>query len=141
MRNTLGYRLIPHTADIGIEAWAEEREGVFVAAALGFRELLFGTVPVGTSLAQRVSVSATNSQELLVVWLNEILYCFEVKAIAPSEFEIQSMSNTALTAIIKGELYHPKRHPIQHQVKAVTYHQLTLMKKASGWYGKVYVDL
>ncbi|MBW2475917.1 MAG: archease [Deltaproteobacteria bacterium] len=141
MHNPFGYRLIPHTADIGIEAWAEELEGVFVAAARGFRELLFGSVPIGTCLAQRVSVNANNSAELLVVWLNEILYCFEVKAMAPAEFEIQSLSNTALVAIIKGELYHPERHPVQHQVKAVTYHQLTLEQKASGWYGKVYVDL
>ena len=41
------YRIIEHTADIGIEVDAPDREGIFTRAARAMSELMCGLQPVG----------------------------------------------------------------------------------------------
>lgn len=136
-----GHRLLPHTADMGIEAWAERKQGLFITAAQGLREMLFGRAPIGTQEQAAVTLDMPDDAELLVSWLNEILYRFEVDELVPAEFRVDTLNNGHLEAVIRGERYDPARHPLQRQVKAVTYHQLTLEQQPAGWYAKVYVDL
>lgn len=141
MSKKSGHRMLPHTADMGIEAWAPQPEELFVAAAQGLREMLFGRAKIAGQEQHRVRLEADNPAELLVSWLNEILYSFEVHKLAPAAFHIDSLQGGCLQATILGEAFDPERHPMQRQVKAVTYHQLILEQRQDNWYAKVYVDL
>lgn len=66
MTATGRFRLLAHTADIGLEATAPSREELFVAAAKGLRGLLFGISPAEETLRLEVSLEAGNDAELLV---------------------------------------------------------------------------
>lgn len=136
-----GHRLIPHTADMGIEAWAGGLEELFVEAAHGLREMVFGTPRLVAQRTLTVSLTAGDRAELLVAWLNELLFRIEVDSLVPAAFRIVHLDDTSLQAEICGETYLPERHPLHHQVKAVTYHQLTLELRRQGWFARVYVDL
>ena len=48
---------------------------------------------------------------------------------------------TALTAELAGEPYAPARHDVRTEVKAVTYHQLSVTRQAGGWVARVILDL
>jgi SHS2 domain-containing protein len=135
------YRLLEHTADMGIEAVAESREDLFAQAAYGLREILSGSLEVAAREEKTVELRGGDLEELLVVWLNEILYLFEAKGFQPVDFEVEEVERTTLKARIRGEPFDPARHPVQREVKAVTYHQLKVEKSDGGWRARVYVDL
>jgi SHS2 domain-containing protein len=135
------HRLLEHTADMGIEASGETLEELFAQAAYGLLEIIAGA-PVALCREEKiVTVEGGDSEELLVNWLNEILYLFEIKRFFPLDFEIEEVRENRLLARVRGEPFDPQRHPVEREVKAVTYHQLRLEKIDGLWQARVYVDL
>ena len=135
------FRLLAHTADMGIEATWNSRAEVFVAAAQGLKEMIFGDAPVTPRQSAPVSLASGDVGELLVAWLGEILYLFEVRGLVPAEFVIYEITENSLRGEVYGEPFDPKRHPVEREVKAITYHQLSVERDGQGWRAKVYVDL
>lgn len=135
------FRLLAHTADMGIEATGNSRAEVFVAAAQGLKEMIFGDAPVTPRQSAPVSLANGDAGELLVAWLGEILYLFEVRGLVPAEFVIYEITENSLRGEVYGEPFDPKRHPVEREVKAITYHQLSVERDGQGWRARVYVDL
>lgn len=135
------FRLLAHTADMGIEATGNSRAEVFVAAAQGLKQMIFGDIPVVSRQSTPVALNGDDAVELLVAWLGEILYLFEVRGLVPGEFVIHEITETSLRGEVRGEPFDPKRHPVEREVKAVTYHQLSVERDNQGWRARVYVDL
>jgi SHS2 domain-containing protein len=135
------YRLLEHTADMGIEACAKSCPKVLEAMAEGLRMILFGDSPVSTPIVKQVYLNDEDPVTLMVAWLNEILFCCEQNNLVPMTFRIDSLKQGELRATLSGETFDPQCHHIERQVKAVTYHQATLKETEEGWYGRVYVDL
>ncbi|MDX9710331.1 MAG: archease [Trichloromonas sp.] len=135
------FRLLEHTADMGIEATGDSLAEVFVAAAQGLKNMIFGDVPVTPRQGAPVSLAGGDAGELLVAWLGEILYLFEVRGLVPAEFDISDISETSLRGEVCGEPFDPQRHPVEREVKAITYHQLSVEEDGQGWRARVYVDL
>ena len=136
-----GFRLLAHTADMGIEAWAATRSGVYIQAAEGLSLLMFSKSRGRAICRQEVDLTAGDAAELLVAWLNEIVYYCDVFALVPTAFEIEQLDDQHIRGTIHGEPYDDARHAMERQVKAVTYHQLELSRRENGWYARVYVDL
>lgn len=137
----MAYRLLEHTADMGLEARGGSLEELFGEAARGLRELMFGHYPGGQGQVIQLRISGQDREELLVNWLNDILYLFEVRGIYPVSFEVQAVSDTSTTVLVRGEPFDAERHPVERVVKAVTYHQLQLEQIQGEWRARVYVDL
>ncbi len=137
----MSYRLVEHTADMGLEVQAASLEELFGEAADGLRELMFGPPAGDSRLSAHLQVSGQEVGELLVNWLNDILYLFEVRGIYPVAFEVQAVSDTSATGLVRGEPFDAGRHPVERVVKAVTYHQLEVRRTAADWRARVYVDL
>jgi SHS2 domain-containing protein len=135
------YRLLAHTADIGLEANAPTLEGLFVAAAEGFKTLVYGDTPVRVTTLHTVCLEAGGVPELMVVWLNELLYLGESGRLVAAEFTINAVDGRSLNATIGGEPFDPGRHTVERTAKAVTYHQLVVEERKDGWYARVYIDL
>jgi SHS2 domain-containing protein len=136
-----GFRLLAHTADIGLEATAATREELFVAAAEGFRALVFGASPAAPVIRLEVQLEASDCAALLVTWLNEILCLCEMTRLVPASFEILEITGAQLTAVITGEPFDAERHTIERTAKAVTYHRLVVEERKGRWYARVYIDL
>jgi SHS2 domain-containing protein len=135
------FRLLEHTADIGLEATAASCEGLFKAAAQGLKTLLFGASPAVGTLQREVTLESGDTAELLVVWLNEILVFSETAHVVPATFVITELTGRQLTATISGESFDAARHTVERTAKAVTYHQLVVEEREKGWYARVYIDL
>ena len=135
------YKLIEHTADMGIEARADSLPGVLRDMAKGLKALMFGDSPVFAKLDTEITVQAEDLTELVVCWLNEVAYWSEKDNLVPAEFRIHLLSKAGIRATISGEPFDPMRHTFERQVKSVTYHQACLEEIPGGWYARVYVDL
>jgi SHS2 domain-containing protein len=51
------------------------------------------------------------------------------------------LTEIGLKAAARGERLDPERHVLDHEVKAITYHQLKLEQTTSGWLLEVIVDI
>ena len=135
------YKLIEHTADMGIEAWSDSPAHVLREMALGLKAMMFGDIQALAKQSAQVALHAEDPAELLVCWLNEVVYWSEKHNLVPAEFDIALLSGTELRATVSGEPFDPLRHVVERQVKSVTYHQACLEEVTDGWHARVYIDL
>lgn len=135
------FRLLEHTADMGIAAQGETLAAVFQQAALGLRQIITACADIQFRQEVRVAVQGQDREELLVNWLSEVLYLLESRHLLAASFEIDSLSDHQLRARVRGETLDSERHWLEREIKAVTYHQIIVEPTAAGWRAQVFVDL
>ena len=135
------FEVIEHTADVGIAAYGADLKEAFANAAYALFSLMTDIESVGDSVRHDVEVTADNRQELLVAWLNELIYLFEVNDVLFSRFDITGLGEKKLKAACYGENIDPRRHRIKVGVKAATYHNLSVIEGPSGWEATVILDV
>ncbi len=118
------FEVIEHTADVGIAAYGADLKEAFANAAYALFSLMTDIESVGDGVRHDVEVAADNREELLVAWLNELIYLFEVNDVLFSRFDVGELSDTRLKAACYGEHIDPRRHKMKAGVKAATYHML-----------------
>jgi len=140
LRTMASYRLLEHTADMGIAAFAESREALYVAAAEGLMAIIDPAGSIRSLQERKLTVEADDAGELMVSWLGEVLYLVE-QGFLPCTFGIARISETALEAIVAGEPFDSRRHALAREVKAITFHRLRVERTAGGWRARIFVDL
>jgi SHS2 domain-containing protein len=135
------HRLLEHTADMGIAASGATLEELFAEAACGLMEIIAGAAAGSVREERAVTVTGGDPGELLVNWLNEVLYLFGTRGFFPVDFEVEEVAGNRLRARVGGEPFDPLRHAVEREVKAVTYHRLLVEKTNGLWHARVYVDL
>jgi SHS2 domain-containing protein len=154
------YRYLEHTADAGIEATGATLAEAFAAAADGLAGWLCDARTVAERDTREFAVSAADMESLLVDWLNEVNFAFEVEHFAFRRFEVKefvelelangggpagqadtSRAGASLRAVGYGEPLDPARHHPGEQVKSVTYHGVRIGKTADGWLVRVFLDI
>ena len=135
------FEVFDHTADLGLRIQSSDLNGLFVDAG---RALLSVIVSEPNAVESRESVTlqiAANELEYVFFdWLNELLNLFESKRFLAREFEA-AVEESRLSATVRGETYDPARHVLAHEVKAVTYHGLTVEQASDGWRAEVILDI
>ena len=91
-----GYRLLEHTADMGIEARAGSCTKVMEEMAKGLTMMLFGDSPASESVVKKVLLNAEEPVELLVAWLNEIVYWSEQDNLVPGSLRVDALTTEGL---------------------------------------------
>lgn len=122
--NLTGFQIIDHTADVGLRATGDTLAEAFANAAKGMFSIITDLAAIQTRESQRITVSAPDLEALLVNWLNELLYRFEVDGILFADFAVETLDQQRLEATCLGERIDPQRHHINTGVKAATYHQI-----------------
>jgi len=122
------FEVIDHTADVGIVAYGKDLKEAFANAAFGMFSLIADLKKVRGSISREIDVQSTDQEALLVDWLNELLYLFDVEHIIFKRFEITALSQKKLKAKVYGEKIDTSRHQLKTAVKAATYHMLKIEK-------------
>ncbi len=140
------FRVLEHTADVGFEAFGRTREEVFANAARALEDLIVPLEAIVPREEVRIQVEGRDDVSLLVNWLSELVYCFDVEGRLFSEFEVtvtedMSSNKVSLTARARGEAFDRSRHEVKVQVKAITYHQILFEKTLAGWRARIFVDI
>ena len=124
MRN--GFEIIDHTADVAIAAYGADLKKAFSNAALGMFSIITDLDIVNEKVIRDVEVTSEDMKDLLVSWLNELLFVCEVDKILFKRFDISELSDTRMLAKCYGEKINLKRHKIKAEIKAATYHMLKI---------------
>lgn len=137
----MGYRTFDHTADIGLEAWGKDLPELFSQAARGMFDVAVEVETVRPKDPHVVTVRGDDVEMLFREWLSELLYFFSAKGLVFSTFDFHKLSETELDADAYGEKFDDERHHLKTDIKAVTYHQLSVERRDDGWVGRVILDL
>ena len=135
------FEIIDHTADVGIIVYGADVKALFSNAALALFSLITEPESVEERLDLDLKVSSEDRDSLLVEWLNELIYCFDVKHVLFNRFHIESLTDNELKATCYGEDFDPMKHKIKIGVKAATYHMLTLDKNSDGYKAQIILDI
>lgn len=135
------FRIVGTTADVAIVAYGKSLQRLFAHAAEGLMYIISDPVRIERTEKREIKLLGTDYENLLVKWLSEILYFFEVKEFLGKEFSIYHLDEKHLHGVIVGEPYECNRHIIRTEVKAVTYHQLSLKSFKGKWKAKIILDL
>lgn len=130
-----------HTADIGIHCWGPTPDELFREAARALIEVMVGPASVAVDGQLCLELQASCVEELLVAWLNELLFRFEIEGFLPGEITFEQLEEQRLRARLSGARYDPARWPIERQVKAATYHLLQVEYSVGTWRATIYLDL
>lgn len=135
------YETFDHTADIGIRAFGKTVEEVFVNAAWALFDLLTDIDSVHENLSREIVMEGTDQEDLFVRWLSELLFLCEGKGYLFRDFSFSYLTATSLKAEARGEMFDPSRHQFKTEIKAVTYHQVEVVRNGEMWAGKVIFDI
>jgi SHS2 domain-containing protein len=135
------YETFEHTADLGLRVRAADLDGLFADAGRGLFSLMVANLD-SVRLVEEVSLGVVGDEldYLLFDWLNELLYIFETRRLVLVEFHVRA-SESSVQATARGEAFDPSRHQSEHEVKAITYHELKVVKENGDWLAEVIVDI
>ncbi|MGH2554420.1 MAG: archease [Actinomycetota bacterium] len=141
------YEILEHTADIGLRARGRSLEGLFENAAWGLAEILdvgrprqsIGTAAVDSTRPQRIMLGPADVEALLVDWTNELILFTEEGRACIVGLEVESVSERGLEARV--DLVECDPFPEGTELKAATYHQLSVRPAEDGWQATVFFDV
>ncbi len=135
------YEVFEHTADLGLRVRASTKEALFAEVAQGLFAMIVANLDTVQPVQSRTLEIAGDELDFLMFdWLNELLYAFEAERLLLSRFEVR-LADDGLQAVCWGEEMDPQRHEMEHEVKAITYHQLRVERTDGGWLAEIIVDI
>ena len=129
---------IEHTADRALRIYGSNLRELLLNAARGMNSLMGTESTPGSARQEKTIVlDALDAESLLVEWLSELAYWAETELLVFNEFDIESVSPTHLKAKIRGaRVPHLEKH-----IKAVTYHNLEIVRTDRGLAATVVFDV
>lgn len=116
------YQFLEHTADMKIQVFGKDLQELFVNAALGMMEYVFGDLNAKVDKVEHIKISANDIESLLVEWLSEILYLTVTNKRIYSAFTIDEFSIQKIVATVGSG-----KAVAHHEIKGVTFHDLKIM--------------
>jgi SHS2 domain-containing protein len=136
-----GYEYISTTADIGISIHAPNLSELFRQAGRALFSLMSDLSRVRATERFDVSLSAESIDDLLITWLNHLVYLYDVHCVFLSDFMVTFTGETTISAVATGEPIDPDRHRFDMEIKAATYHRLSVEERVDGWWATVILDV
>jgi SHS2 domain-containing protein len=132
-----------HTADVGFRVRGEDLEDLFRTAAGGlFDYIVVNREAVRDAESAAIALEADEPAGLLVAWLNELIFLSETGHRLYTRFDVRlGADGRSLRAEVGGEPIDRDRHILDHEVKAVTRHGLTLRPEGDGWLAELILDI
>ncbi|RJR31590.1 archease [Candidatus Parcubacteria bacterium] len=140
------YKILEHTADLKIQANGMDLAELFCNMATGMYEYIYKfqisklkcqtKSKLQITNVKNIKLKADNIESLLVDWLSELLYFSDAENLMAVKYDFVKLSFKELTAkvnFIKAQA--------KDDIKAVTYHDLSVKKISAGWEAIVVFDI
>lgn len=126
------WKVVEHTADVGLEATGDSLEEAIEEAIAGFGGLVCPEGDVQATASRRLEVQARDLDDLVVDLLDEVNYVHQVDHLVPAEATVdlhRTGEGYRLDLELRGEAYDPDRHGHLMEIKATTYHGLEVTEE------------
>jgi SHS2 domain-containing protein len=127
------------TADMAFAAYGKDLNELFANSAKALMSIMFEG-KIEPKIKREIKLEEKENIVLLQKWLSEVLYIFETERIVFSKFDVKT-DGKRLVAKIYGEKYNQKKHKFIIDIKAVTFHRMSIEKTKEGFKCTVVVDV
>ncbi|HMA85593.1 MAG TPA: archease [Desulfosalsimonadaceae bacterium] len=135
------YELLDHTADLGIRVTADDIYELFEGGAHTMFDQIVDRSVLSGAAKESLTVSGIDKPDLLIGWLRELLYLWNGRERLVKWVHIEQMDDTHIAASIWHDPFDPAKHEILSDIKAVTYHGVTVEQTPKGWVATVIFDV
>jgi len=143
------FERIAHTADLQIRAYGSTTKDLFRNALRGMFHTIEPISPLCRiengqvvcseyDVERTVSLEAPDQELLLIDFLSHALYLSDIHNEAYVDVTIDSLSDTKLTATLKGVTITGFLGP---EIKAVTFHDFSIKNKNGRWHADIVFDI
>lgn len=131
----------PHDADMGVRGIGETKEEAFAEAARAMVALTAELDEIEPEKRTEIVASASNDEELLVAWLDAVLFEMETRLLVFSKFNVH-IEGGELRAEAWGEKRDFDRHTSGVEVKGPTFTSLFVGRRGDRlWVAQCIVDV
>jgi SHS2 domain-containing protein len=143
----VSFELKEHTADVAVEATAETQSAVFADVADGMAAAMSENVPTEAGERFALEERAETPESLLFDYLDRLIYERDVRGVLPVDNEATVYEETdedgrtsewVVEASTRGV---PLGEVHARDLKAVTYSEMDLSQRDSGWHSYVVFDV
>jgi len=138
------FELFEHRADVGVRGVGKSKEEAFAECAKAMFSIMVDLEKVKAKGKDSLEIEARNLEELLVAFLNHLLYLRDVKGKAYNRFSLY-ITNVGGKWFLKGDAFgekiDAKRHCAKGDVKAASFHQLKVSEENGKWVAQCVVDV
>jgi len=134
------YREFEHTGDIGIEVEAPTRALLFARALTAVARIMVEPDAVNVREHRTLEVRADDDTDLMHDLLASAINLLLADGFIWRDAEVEEREG-GLLATLSGEQYDPGRHALRTELKAVTYHQLSVVEEGPRWRARVIFDV
>ncbi len=136
-----GYTIGDHPSDLELNVRGRTLKELFAEAARGLIEYTRPPAVSGPLDRRPVNLTAADREELLVTWLDEIIYLLETGFLPELPISIDRLTENELETSLPGRPVGPGEASAGTEVKAATYHQLSIHRSGKLWQARVILDL
>jgi SHS2 domain-containing protein len=132
--------MVPHTADVRIEAWAPDREGCVAEAVTALVDTFVDFTGAVSEATGEFHVPPGDDPDLLVGVLDEVIFRMETEGELPLSTEVRAADDGGLT--VRWRTTGTDAVELVGAVpKAVSLHELRFGPEGDGWSGAVTLDV
>jgi len=138
-----GYEYFEHTADVGAVVRGVTLPRLFENASKAMFDLICNRRAVRPRRTVRIAVRGSSLEDILVRWMSELLFRLETEDMLFTSFAVERVDRTLLRArgTARGETIDRARHALGREIKAVTYHQIRLVRGRSAGRVRIVFDI
>jgi SHS2 domain-containing protein len=135
------YEIIDHTADLGMVVKGADAKDLFTNAAYAMMDIMVEEDRGGKGAKRQIAIEGEDYSDLMVRWLGEILYLFDAERQLVWGIEITAIGPNRLESFLALTSLEEWRHEIKREIKAVTYHGISVQKVNDEWEARIIFDI
>ena len=128
-----------HTADVRVECRAPTFPALLETAADAFYAVAFCRRRDGGNAIRRARFEATSAEEMLVRWLQELIFLADVDGFVMTHADFEAASPNKVCAVLSGYIAPPADR--ETEVKAATYHGMAVRRDNDDLVAEIVFDL
>ncbi|HEU4543768.1 MAG TPA: archease [Jiangellaceae bacterium] len=134
-----GHRIVPHTADVGVEAWGPNRESCIAEAVLGVVEAFAETASVHPERDRRSWFANSCDEDLLVNVLDDAIYYLDTEHEVPVDIEVEPRGDGVAVRFAMADA--SRVRIVGAAPKGVSLHGLRIGPLGGSWSCSLIVDV
>lgn len=119
------YELFDHTADVMVRCTGASLEECFENAAYAMFDQVIDASTVERRLERTVEITADDDEDRLYSFLSELLFVMDCDSLVFNDFKV-TFDGDRVSCTAYGEPLDLKKHRPKTEIKAVTYHMLSV---------------
>lgn len=135
------YRLTRNQSELAVRVVGDSQADLFANSATALFDVMADIEKIEIKERIPLEVEGTDRDDLMVNWMRELLYLYQVSGYLLKEFKIREVKDSMVKAEVCGEKIDPDRHEIKQEIGAVAFHKSRMQKTGSQWIAQVIFEI